>query len=240
MRGCRQAALFFWDLPGGRPDSPSAIAPATKVYLTEQTRLEFALFHIDTQDEIVVESNSGGRSTFQNADTTRNGAELSLDSRFGGGFAGLLSLTWLDAAFDGDFTTCPQPAPAGAPCLPAARVVVPDGNNVPGVPGYSLYGEVSWGYRPWAFSTAVELRWQDKVYVNDVNTESADAFTVVNVRAGLQQQVGRWRFTEFARVDNILDEEYIGGVIVNDGNGRYYAPAPTASLTVGATVSYAF
>jgi hypothetical protein len=27
---------------------------------------------------------------------------------------------------------------------------------------------------------------------------------------------------------------------VNDGNGRYYAPAPTASLTVGASVSYAF
>jgi iron complex outermembrane receptor protein len=213
----------------------------TKLYLTEQTRVEFALFHIDTQDEIVVESNTGGRSTFQNADTKRNGAELSVDTRFGRGFAGLLSFTWLDAEFDGDFTTCPQPAPAGgAPCLPAARVVVPDGNHVPGVPGYSLYGELSWAYQPWGFNTAVEVRWQDKVYVNDVNSESADAFTVVNVRAGLEQRVGRWRFAEFVRVDNVLDEEYVGGVIVNDGNGRYYAPAPTASFTVGANVSYTF
>jgi iron complex outermembrane receptor protein len=212
-----------------------------KAYLTERTRLEVALFHIDTSDEIVVESNSGGRATFQNADTMRTGAELALDTRFGRGFAGLLSFTWLDAQFDGAFTTCPQPAPVGAPpCLPASRVTVPDGNNVPGVPEYALYGELSWAYAPWGFNTAVEVRWQDKVYVNDVNSEYADAFTVVNLRAGLEQLSGRWRFTEFARVDNVLDEEYIGGVIVNDGNGRYYAPAPTTSFTVGATVSCAF
>jgi iron complex outermembrane receptor protein len=210
-----------------------------KAFLTERTRLEVALFHIDTSDEIVVESNSGGRATFQNADTSRTGAELALDTRFGRGFAGLVSFTWLDAEFDGDFATCPQPAPVGLPPC-GTRVTVPDGNKVPGVPEYALYGELSWAYAPWGFNTAVEVRWQDKVYVNDVNSEFADAFTVVNLRAGLEQRSGRWRFTEFARVDNVLDEEYIGGVIVNDGNGRYYAPAPTASLTVGASVSYAF
>lgn len=213
----------------------------TKAYITPQVRLEAAVFYIDTKDEIVVESNSGGRATFQNADTNRTGAELGLDARFGRGFAGLLSATWLNAEFDGDFDTCPQPAPVGVPpCRPVDRVVVSDGNTVPGVPGFALYGEVSWSYAPFGLNTAIEVRWQGETYVNDVNSETADEFTVVNLRAGLEQRAGRWRFTEFARVDNLFDELYIGGVIVNDGNGRYYAPAPSTSVTVGATVSYAF
>ena len=42
------------------------------------------------------------------------------------------------------------------------------------------------------------------------------------------------------RLDNLLDERYIGGVIVNDGNGRFYAPAPTSTLLVSATAGYQF
>lgn len=30
----------------------------------------------------------------------------------------------------------------------------------------------------------------------------------------------------FDRVDNLFDKEYIGSVIVNESNGRYYEPAP--------------
>jgi iron complex outermembrane receptor protein len=203
--------------------------------------MELALFHVDTSDEIVVESNSGGRATYQNADTKRTGLELALDSSFGYGFAGLASFTWLNAYFSQDFTTCPQPAPTtGAPCPFNSRVTVPSGNNIPGVPEYWAYGEVSWAYAPYGFNTAVEVRWQDKVYVNDVNSQYADAFTVVNLRLGLEQRAGRWAFRESFRVDNLFDEKYIGGVIVNDANGRYYAPAPTTSYTVGATVAYAF
>jgi len=60
------------------------------------------------------------------------------------------------------------------------------------------------------------------------------------VRAGFEQRSGKWRFTEFARVDNIFNEEYIGAIAVNDVNGRYYFPAPTATLLVGATAAYRF
>ena len=37
----------------------------------------------------------------------------------------------------------------------------------------------------------------------------------------------------FARVGNLLDQPYIGSVIVNDGNQRYYEPGPDRSFTVG-------
>ena len=60
------------------------------------------------------------------------------------------------------------------------------------------------------------------------------------IRKHGSQRIGRLRLAEFARVDNVFNEKYIGGVIVNDGNGRYYAPAPTATLFLGLSASYAF
>ena len=224
-----------------KPSKSNQYEIGAKAFIGADTRIGVALFKINTSDEIVVESNSGGRSTYQNADTKRTGVELSIDSRLPHGLSVYGALTYIDASFDGSFRTCPQPAPQNAPpCLPGSRVTVADENSVPGVPAFSFYGELSWAYVPWGFSTGVEVRWQGKTYVNDVNTETADEFTVVNLRAGFQQRFGRVRLTEFARVDNVLNEKYIGGVIVNDGNGRYYAPAPTSTLFLGVSASYAF
>jgi len=41
-----------------------------------------------------------------------------------------------------------------------------------------------------------------------------------------------------ARVDNLTDHRYIGSVIVNDGNGRYYEPAPGRTWLLGARFSF--
>jgi iron complex outermembrane receptor protein len=42
----------------------------------------------------------------------------------------------------------------------------------------------------------------------------------------------------FARVDNLADRHVVGSVIVNDGNGRYYEPAPGRSFLVGVDVRW--
>ncbi len=53
-----------------------------KTLLPGGQRLTFAVFHIDTKNEIVVDTATGGRNTFKNASrTTRNGAELSWSAR---------------------------------------------------------------------------------------------------------------------------------------------------------------
>ena len=49
----------------------------------------------------------------------------------------------------------------------------------------------------------------------------------------------RWRFDAgelrtFVRVDNLLDQAYIGSVIVNEGNGRFFEPGPGRGVMVGA------
>ena len=36
-----------------------------------------------------------------------------------------------------------------------------------------------------------------------------------------------------SRVDNLFDRRIVGSVIVNEGNGRYYEPAPGRSMSLG-------
>ena len=69
--------------------------------------------------------------------------------------------------------------------------------------------------------------------VNDANTDSPTATRSSNAAAGLVQQAQRWRLTEFVRVDNLFDRNYVGSVIVNEGNARYFEPAPRRNMTVG-------
>jgi iron complex outermembrane receptor protein len=52
--------------------------------------------------------------------------------------------------------------------------------------------------------------------------------------------VGRWTFREFLRVDNLADRNYVGSVIVNEGNRRFFEPAPGRTWLVGVSAAYAF
>jgi len=210
-----------------------------KLALGSDTRMEISLFHIDTKDEIVVLSNRNGRQSFQNAEgTERTGVELALDSRLGAGFSTLLAFTYLDAKFKQSFSTC-----VSTPCIPNTGIgtaTVDKNNKIPGVAPYNAYAELAWAHAPVGFSTALEFRAQGKVYVNDINSETADAFYTFSLRAGLEQRPGRWRLSEFVRIDNLLDENYVSGIAVNDANGRFYYPAAGRNFLAGVSASYAF
>jgi iron complex outermembrane receptor protein len=54
------------------------------------------------------------------------------------------------------------------------------------------------------------------------------------------QQDGRWKITEFVRIDNVANSNYVGSVIVNEGNTRYYEPSPRRSMTVGVQANLRF
>jgi iron complex outermembrane receptor protein len=204
-----------------------------KSKLGESMRLNVALFRIDVTDEIVVNTNSGGRSTFKNASRTRrDGFELAWEGRFVHGFESAIAYTWLDARFTEPFTTV-----IGAPSVP---ITVNAGNRLPGVPENSAYGELVWRHARAGFHAGAEVRYSDKVYVNDPNTEAAPAYTVWSLRAGFEQRGRNWRISEFARVDNVGDKQYIGSVIVSEANSRFYEPAPTRNALVGVQASLQF
>jgi iron complex outermembrane receptor protein len=106
------------------------------------------------------------------------------------------------------------------------------------VPRSQLYGELR--YRGAGFYAHLEGLLRSRVAVNDRNSEFADAFAVFNAVAGLVQEGGRWRLTEYARIDNLADRNYAGSVIVNDATGRYYEPSPRRNMTVGIQASLQF
>jgi iron complex outermembrane receptor protein len=196
-----------------------------KAILGRLARVNAALFDIETRDEIVVDAASGGRTTFKNAGRTeRRGVELAAETVAEGPWSARLAFTQLDATFAESFTS--------------GVTVVPAGNRIPGVPERQAYAEGR--YRTQAFFAGIEALWRSNVAVNDANSEFADAFSVVNVFAGLTQRLGRWRFTEFLRVDNVANRNYAGSVIVNETNGRFYEPSPRRNASVGLLANLAF
>ena len=74
----------------------------------------------------------------------------------------------------------------------------------------------------------------DDVVVNDLASESAPGFFLLALEAarGWRMDAGDLRL--FARIDNALDQSYIGSVIVNEGNGRFYEPGPGRTFLLGA------
>ncbi|HKA40659.1 MAG TPA: TonB-dependent receptor [Burkholderiales bacterium] len=204
-----------------------------KSKLGDSMRLNIALFHINVTDEIVVDTNSGGRSTFKNAShTRREGVELAWDGRFKYGFEAAFAYTLLNAQFTEPFTTVIS--------TPSVVRTVNAGNRLPGVPRQTAYGEVVWRYAPVGFHAGVEGRYVSKIYVNDPNTEAAPPYTVWTLRAGFEQRARNWRISEFVRVDNVFGRDYIGSVIVAEANNRFYEPAPTRNHLVGVQASLKF
>jgi iron complex outermembrane receptor protein len=211
-----------------------------KAFVTAQTRVNVAFFRTTTDDDLAVLQNTGGRSVYQNIDkTSRQGWELSIDSRLPMGFSALLAYTYLDATFDSTFKTCGIAPPN---CVfPSTNVVtVAPGNQLPGVPKQFGYAELAWENGPRDVGTALELRASDRLYANDVNSQYAPGYAVMNWRLTFKQEYGKLLLREFVRIDNIFDRDYIGSVIVNEANGRYFEPSPGRTFTVGLSAAYKF
>ena len=183
--------------------------------------VEAALFRADTEDEIGVYTNAGGRSSFQNVGRTRrSGAELALRWQPTSPWRGLLAMTWLDAVYRDSFDTC-----AALPCLlPADRVTVPAGNRIAGTMARSAFASLAWAPLP-NTEIGVELRYQGEMPVNDRNTDFSPAALLLGLRLSHSVPLGPGTLSLLARLDNVTNRAYAGAVIVNEANGRYFETA---------------
>lgn len=197
-----------------------------KAQLQPRLRLNLALFDTETRNDIVPDANVGGRTTFRNAARTeRKGLELGLESELGAGFSTYLAWTWTRAEFR-DYRSL-----AGADL---------SGKALPGVPRSSLYAELEWRHPASGFVTALEARWNTRVFVDDLNSDAADSYASVDWRIGYDWRGANWRINPYLRIDNLFDRDYVGSVIVNAANGRFYEPAPGRSVFAGVKASYRF
>jgi iron complex outermembrane receptor protein len=192
-------------------------------------RANLAIFRVDTRDEIVTNSASGGRTDFKNASRTRrDGFEASLEAKLPKGFEVYAAYTGLRARFTQDFASGSPPD------------TVPAGRKLPGVPDRTFYAEGVWRHAATGFRAAVELRHVGKVYVDEANSDAASAYTNASLRVGFEQQSNRWRLREFVRVDNVTDRRYVGSVIVAEARSRFFEPAPGRNGVAGIDASIAF
>ncbi|MBC7916168.1 MAG: TonB-dependent receptor [Rhodoferax sp.] len=188
------------------------------------------VFDIRTDNEIAVLSNSGGRSTFQNAGRSlRQGLELSTESRWGS-VSMTSALTLLDAIYSDSFRTC-----ATSPCA-TPTLSIPAGNQIPGTPDRQLVVQLAWEPKTLPGIFTAEIRHMGAITANDTNSEHADAYTVLNLGTQFQQTSGAWQAKAFVRVDNVANRVYAGSVIVNEGNGRYFEAGAGRSLYAGVTL----
>lgn len=176
-------------------------------------RLNTALFHVRTSDELVVASSSGGRTTYRNAgETLRQGAELLAEIRPWQKIEFLLSYTWIQAEFD-------------------------NGNEIPGIPKSSVFAALNFGGES-GFHAGLEGRYLSKVFVQDSNAEAAPSYGLLGALIGYRFDASWGRVSTFVRADNLLDEDYVGSVVVNQAQGRLYEPGPDLNVLGGLRVEW--
>jgi iron complex outermembrane recepter protein len=203
----------------------------------ERFRANLAAFYIKTVDELAVLQNLSGRTVDQNiGETTRRGLELGADANWSGGFSGRLAYTYIKAVVAQSYFTCitapcnPLANPSGPP--PPNYLPVASGNFLPAVARNVLYVGATWRYAPLGFSTTLETLGRSKIYADDRNTDAAAGYWVTNLRAGFEQDTRHWQFSEFGRLDNLANRAYVGSVIVNETNSRFFEPAPGRTVYV--------
>ncbi|HIE9355068.1 TPA: TonB-dependent receptor PqqU [Klebsiella quasipneumoniae subsp. similipneumoniae] len=218
-RSDNQSGLNF----GLKPSTNDTVEIGSKTRIGNGL-LTAALFQTDTDNEIVVDSSSGGRTSYKNAGKTRRqGMELGLDQRFGESWRLKAAWTWLDATYRTN--VC-----GDASC---------NGNRIPGIA--RNMGYASFGYQPeQGWYAGSDIRYMSDIMANDENTAKAPSWTVVGLTTGYKWSYGRMDMDLFGRVDNLFDREYVGSVIVNESNGRYYEPAPGRNYGIGLNLAWRF
>ena len=213
-----------------KPSRSNNMEVGVKLQPSNRIHAGVALFRADSDNELAVATNQGGRTTYQNiAQSRRQGIEASFDGELAKDLHLLASYTRLQATFRSAFMTC-----VATPCVQAP---VAAGTRIPGVPRSMGYAALKYG-RDKGWQTGIDMNAMGATSVNDLGTESAPGYALFGVSGGYVFDQGPWRVNTFARVDNLADRHVIGSVIVNDGNGRYYEPAPGRTFLVGVDVRW--
>ena len=217
-----------------KPSRSSNLESGVKARSSAYGDVDLAVFGTRTTNEIVTQTNVGGRSTYQNVAATRRlGLELGWMKQLPADLNAQLTYTLLDARYIGRFLSC-----TSAPC-PSPSTPVASGNRIPGVARNALFAALNWA-PPRGWRASVEVKALSRVEVNDVNSDSAASYVVGNLSAGYLLPLGQWQFSAFGRIDDVTNRRYIGSVIVNEGNARYFEPAPGRTFFAGINGSYRF
>lgn len=189
-------------------------------WLYSSTSGSVSLFNITTDNELLVDSSTGGRTSYRNAaKTKRYGTELQLNWQQNAYLRHQLNAHYLTAQF--------------------ADAIL-DGKRLPGVASRQLHWQLQ--YRPWQTDTVLALhsQYRSKVYLDDANSNSAPPAVVFSVSARQREQWQQLTLDYWLALDNLTDKTHVGSVIVNQSNGRAIEPAPGRQFSAGISAGFSW
>jgi iron complex outermembrane receptor protein len=198
---------------------------------TAQTRIDAALFRIQTDNEIVTSLSVGGRTAFTNAQQTlRQGLELSARHLWSQHWRSQLTATAINAQY-GDNTSLA-------------------GKYLPGIPRQQLFSSIAWSEKGFQNASKkpvsgkeASLDWvaRSRLWANDSNDLSGTAtgYGMLNARVRQHFQIGKTQLQAFVGIDNLTDKRAVSSVIINQANKQFFEPALPRNWMLGVSAKLA-
>ena len=180
---------------------------------------QLAIFDIQSEDDIVIDQSNDGRTTYRNAgETERQGIEWQLNVQITEQLDSFVSYSYIDANYQGGLY---------------------NGNQLPGVADSQWFTRLTW--QP-TQATQVQLlgQYRGETYADDSNTVKAPSYVKWDLAITQQWQIAENEFEAWLRVDNLLDRNYVGAVVVNQGSGRSFEPGIGRSASIGVSWHHLF
>jgi iron complex outermembrane receptor protein len=209
--------------PSLNPQKSRNFEVGYKGILSKKFRADLSLFYIEVEDEIVPYQlpNQATKTYFRNAGLSeRKGIELGLTYKIRAGLTTYFNYTFSDFKYKSYQTT-------------AGKF---DGNILPGIPKHNIYGEVRYFPNIGIYAIA-QVRSISKIYADDANAVTNNAYATVNLRVGYKKNIGKLQFEPFIGVNNLLNEVYNANILINATANRYFEPASGSFIFGGLTVS---
>jgi iron complex outermembrane receptor protein len=174
-----------------------------------RTEAQLDLFYLTSENELVVDISSGGRTVFKNApQTRRQGVELALQQQLGLSWQLGYSLTQLDAT------------------TPTA------GLQLPGVAAQQQQVQLQYQQGNGWYAN-VTYRQLSRVAADDLNQLFAPAYHLADFDAGWNGNTGTVNWHVYLAGQNLTNQAYISAVVVNQATGRSLEPGTPRQLSAG-------
>jgi iron complex outermembrane receptor protein len=195
-----------------------------------RSRLDLAVFYVQTSDEIITQRSVGSTTAFRNSPggTTRKGLELAYQNQFISSMKFNLTGALIDAEFNERFTY--------------GTSIVNAGNKIPGIPNGMAYSSIQWSssdyqrnkYRQVIGTLATfEFVTAGANHSSDTNLDNlkAGGYSLYNLRLAHRLDINSMTLTAYGQLNNLTDKKYMGSMIV--GNSAPFEPAPGRNWMVG-------
>lgn len=180
---------------------------------TQKITYDMAIYHITTQNDAVPYQISGqaGKTFFRNAGkTNRKGIELSLNMLIHQDFTIQASGMLTNYKYV-DYTV---------------NNISYKENQLPNSPRINT--QFALKYAPTylkGFATQLQFFYRDKMFANDANTSFAAAYRLWNLRLSHIFSFRHLEIAPFLSINNLTNTQYIGNILINATNDRFFEPA---------------